>query len=66
MEVKAPKVKTVLQPKNKGGGQKNYKDPPRYPNVINGYENQAKRNYANTLQKTINDLTKEMVKMKKN
>ena len=54
------KLKPILKPKNP-----KVIDPPRYPNVINGFENQAKRNFALTLQKSINEISKFMVESKK-
>ena len=52
-------LKPVLKPKNP-----KVTDPPRYPNVINGFENTAKRNYTFTLQKSVNDISKYMVESK--
>lgn len=37
------------------------KDPPRYPNVINGYESKMKRSYELEMNKMVANLTKQMV-----
>ena len=43
------------------------KDPPRFPKVINPIEKEAKDLFSFSLNKTLIDLTKEMVKqVKKN
>lgn len=54
------KLKPILKPKNP-----KVIDPPRYPNVINGFESQAKKNFASTLHKSINEVSKFMVESKK-
>jgi hypothetical protein len=45
--------------------EKKMKDPVRYPKVINGYENLAKKNYSITLNKMTADLVKVMVEQVK-
>jgi hypothetical protein len=40
------------------------KDPPRYPNIINGYESIAKKNLRSAVGKSIAEVTKEMVMVK--
>jgi len=59
-KIEGNKLRPILRPKNS-----KVTDPPRYPKVINGFENQAKRNYTLTLQKSINEISKLMVKSKK-
>ena len=58
MEVK--KIKSVLKAKSP-----QVKDPVRYPKVIEPIELIAKKNYHLTLQKTIGDVVKHMVDLKK-
>ena len=59
--VKSKNIRPVLQSK------KNPKvtDPIRYPAVIEPLENQAKREYADILELTLQELSKEMIKIKK-
>lgn len=42
------------------------KDPPRYPKIINVYEDKAKKDYHHTLKQTINEIAKEMIYIVKN
>lgn len=58
MDVKT--LRPILKPKNQ-----KVTDPPRYPKVINVYENESKRMFTDTLQRTLVDLTKTMVDLKK-
>lgn len=53
-------IKPVLKPKS---GK--VKDPPRYPKVINGYENKMKRSFALQANLMLSDITKQMVDFKK-
>jgi hypothetical protein len=53
-------VKPVLKPKS---GK--VKDPPRYPKVINGYENKMKKSLALQTNLMMGELTKKMVEFKK-
>lgn len=41
---------------------KEVKDPPRFPKVIDGYEKVARRNYHNMLQETVGDVYEIMKK----
>ena len=56
-EIKAPKTKVILQPKK----NPQVKDPPRYPKVINEYENEMNRSFAPQINKMLMDITKKMV-----
>lgn len=60
MELDGKKLKPILKPKNP-----KVIDPPRYPNIINGFENQTKRNFTLILQKSVNEVFKYMVEQKK-
>jgi len=53
------KLKRVV--KNK----REVKDPPRYPKVISGYEGEAMQLGKEFINRTLTDLTKEMVKQVK-
>ena len=54
-------VKTILKTKKHA----EVVDPPRYPNIINGYEDTAKRMFSATLGTMIGRMTKKMVDLKK-
>ena len=40
-------------------------DPPRYPDVINGYENEMKKNYSKSLEKMTISIGVKMVEILK-
>lgn len=61
MQIDAKTIKPILQPKK----NPEVKDPPRYPKIINGYEDTAKRMFAVTIGQTIKDLTDKMIELKK-
>jgi hypothetical protein len=56
-----PKTKPFPKRKNS-----EVKDPPRYPKIINAYEDKAKKDYHHTLKQTINEIAKEMIHIVKN
>ncbi len=41
------------------------KDPPRYPKVINGYENPMRDDYKKEIAKLVGNLTKTMIEFVK-
>ena len=54
--MKIPTLRSILKTKK----EPHVQDPPRYPEIINSYEDEAKRIFTATLQKTIAELGKEM------
>lgn len=60
MKIDVKSLRPILQPKKKP----EVKDPPRYPNVINAYEDEAKRSFTAMLQKSLRELAEEMVSLK--
>jgi hypothetical protein len=54
-------IKPILQPKK----NPQVTDPPRFPKIINGYEDTAKRMFAVTVGQTIKDLTDKMIELKR-
>ena len=55
------KIKTILQPKK----HSHVVDPPRFPKIINSYEDIAKKMFSVTLIKTVKEITDTMVELKK-
>lgn len=54
-------LRPILQPKK----EPKVTDPPRYPKIINGYEDTAKRMFSATLGNMIKELADKMIEIKK-
>lgn len=54
-------MRTILQPKK----EPKVIDPPRYPKIINGYEDTAKRMFSATLGNMVKEITDKMIEIKK-
>lgn len=57
MKIDIKNIKPILNPKDRRA-----KDPIRFPKVINGYEQQSKRDFHKSLTIEFDMLTKELIK----
>lgn len=60
MKIDVKTIRPILQSKK----EPKVTDPPRYPQIINPLENQAKREYIDILENTLQEISKKMVEFK--
>jgi hypothetical protein len=60
MKIDTKTIKPILQPKK----DPKVTDPPRFPKIINSYEDIAKKMFAVTLGETLKEMTDVMIKLK--
>jgi hypothetical protein len=59
MEINTKNIRPILKPK-----KQKVLDPPRYPNVINEYEGQAKKIFAKSVELTLKEIADKMIELK--